>query len=151
MVTEKVYNANKRKRTQEWCQTAQLPEIHGPNVLKYSPGGQQSGGTKVQENLLSGLSKSIIENPSSAPLSCPHVLMFHGSYFMLHILVSHGLWISCFMVFIPSINSPLLVRAECVRCPWLLAQNVVATTVGIIFLLSLFSLRPLLFYHKDSS
>ena len=47
---------------------------------------QQSGGTKVQVDLLNGLSKSITENPSSVlPLSCPHVLMFPGSTKVLEI------------------------------------------------------------------
>ena len=44
----------------------------------------------------------------------------------------------------------LLVRAECVRCPWAAGINVVATLNGIIFLLSL-SLRSLLFYQKEGS
>ena len=41
----------------------------------------------------------------------------------------------------------ILVRAECVRCPWAAGINVVATLHGIIFLLSFF-LSPLLFYQK---
>jgi hypothetical protein len=36
----------------------------------------------------------------------------------------------------PRIGIQLLVRAECMRCPWLLAETKVATILGKLFLLS---------------